>query len=209
MKQSLLPTLLFLCMAWACGGGSKTEGDADVQQDMDAADTADTVADPDALDLPQDRDAVDPAPDPVDVHEEDAAHDTADATDAVDAVDDELPSGYDGVLCGYGICMAPEICCWRDGYPPTPECMTEEACLDCDSCFFPQRCDGPEDCPGSQNCCYYGGDFSSESYCTSAAGCDRQCHDEDDCDADELCCGYLTEHHILLNHCYNGDICPP
>lgn len=210
MKRSMLLLLPFLCMRWACGGGSKTEGDADVQQEdmdvADAADTADTAADPDVLDLPHDRDAADPAPDPVDVLEEDAAHDASDATDPTD---DELPSGYDGVLCGYGVCMDPEICCWRGGYPPTPECMTEEDCLACDSCFFPQRCDGPEDCPTSQDCCYYGDEFLPESTCTDATGCDRQCHDEDDCDAGQLCCGYLTEHHILLNHCYDGEICPP
>jgi len=215
-KHAALFTLLILGTSWACGGGSITGGDADVQQeDMDAADTADMPADRDAVDLPQDGDASDPAPDPVDVHEEDAAQEDLatdvihDGADAEDVTDDELPSGYDGVLCGYDICLEPEICCWRDGYPPAPECMTEAACLACDSCFFPQRCDGPEDCRGSQNCCYYGDEFLPESTCTSAAECDRQCHDEDDCDTGELCCGYLTEHHILLDHCYAGEICPP
>jgi len=184
--------LLALCLTWACGGNANIEG-ADVQQE-----------DTDSVDPAWDGDDADPLPDPVDTHEEGEGDDGAE-----DVSEEELPSDYDGVLCGFDICMAPEICCWRDGYPPAPECMTGEECLACDSCFFPQRCDGPEDCPGLENCCFYGGDFLAESTCSDAAGCDRQCHDGDDCETGEMCCGYLTEHHILLNHCYEGEICPP
>ena len=193
----------------SCSGSSSTAGDAQDQADMqdtvDAADVIDVAADPDTVDVDPDiHDTVedeggDPAPDP----------DAADPTDAVDRIEEEIHSLWEGILCGYGVCMEPEICCWRHGYPPIAECMTEEACLACSSCFFPQRCDGPEDCGGGEECCYMGGDFLSEAYCVDNEACDRLCHTESDCGAGELCCGFLTAEHILLSHCYEGTICPP
>ena len=210
---SQFSTAILLALS-SCSGSSSTAGDAqdqaDMQDTLDAADVMDVAVDPDTVDLVPDIQE-DPRQDTILEPLEDPGTDpdAQDLTDAADFMEEEIHSLWEGILCGWGICMEPEICCWRHGYPPIAECMTEEACLACSSCFFPQRCDGPEDCGVGEECCYAGGDFLSEAYCEDNDACDRFCHTEADCGGEELCCGFLTAEHILLNHCYEGTICPP
>jgi len=94
--------------------------------------------------------------------------------------DTDLPEGE--VLCGWGVCFTPEICCVTES-PPTQECMTPSMC----SGDFLAMCDGPEDCGDGGECCMPTGGISS-SWCSTDGCMVTACHNADDCpDADHCC----------------------
>lgn len=204
-----LPTFLVagaVLLLVSCGDGGGNGDAGDIQADLDGtdgADAADVPADRDASDTPADRGAADGG-DP------DAAPDPIDASDATDTQQEEGSTQYEGVQCGNAVvCLAPQICCWHFGTPPTGMCATEEACMMCSSCFTTQKCDGPEDCEGGDICCHIGASVVETIECGLSPECHRVCHTEDDCNDGELCCGTLTNERLLINHCYEGTICPP
>ncbi|MFH2008314.1 MAG: hypothetical protein ABI333_17145 [bacterium] len=89
----------------------------------------------------------------------------------------------DGVLCGWGVCGPPEVCCVSDE-EPYEECTATDACAG----DLAVVCDGPEDCGAGQACCRPSGAVS-RTYCVSGAcpAGGTLCRRDTDCAAGESC----------------------
>ena len=93
--------------------------------------------------------------------------------------------GWEGILCGWGICDLPQVCCITSAEP-------YQECVDSDSCAgdLMVACDGPEDCGATGGeCCLPSGAYSA-TYCVTGECMSTQavCHVESDCSEGESCC---------------------
>ena len=109
----------------------------------------------------------------------DADSDTDSDTDS-----DSDTDAWAGVLCGWGICTPPQVCCITADAP-------FQECVDADTCIgdLVVVCDGPEDCEPEGECCLPSGAISA-TWC-AAGSCQTlqaACHVDDDCGEAGHCC---------------------
>ncbi len=156
--------LMLLATVMVCGGcsnvssigdGGTTDADTDTDSDTDSDTDTDTDSDTDT----------------------DA--DTDSDTDT--NIDTDTNQG--GILCGWGICFSPQVCCVVES-PPSQNCVDQGDCAG-----FSIVCDGPEDCGPDHECCLPSGAVMStycfENQCMSGLSA---CHTVADCDTGEDCC---------------------
>jgi hypothetical protein len=168
---ALVALVALVALEAGCDDGATSPG-------QDAADDADSEADSGeaAVDAPDaEADVVEAAPDAPDAEADvpDVPVDTADVSDT--APDGEPP--FAGVLCGFGICGASEVCCVTAS-PAGEECTAPTACAG----DFVLTCDGSEDCAEGEQCCMPSGAILQTPCAAACASGLPMCHVVAECD---------------------------
>lgn len=182
MTTNLDRSMIALALAALLAGCDDSSSSADAADDAGVEEGAVDVpvdvpdVEPDLPDmLVDDRDYPLEVPDVPDVEP-----DVPDVEPDVDDVPDILPDGeplFAGILCGWGICGAGEVCCVTAD-PVAEECTAAGAC----SGDFVLTCDGSEDCAEGERCCMPSGALMQTTCFAACPSGFAMCHDAAECD---------------------------